>query len=121
MNCGDSMGHGCDSCLAALFRPASRRVPSCTGEAGEAASPVTGEAICDGPPGVQGVWFVLLAAMAFVVPIIVMLVVVQSLENRLGTLGAAGVGLIAATLTVTLFSGMVRRLNCPSEVAGAER
>ena len=64
---------------------------------------------------------VLTAVLAFVVPVVVSVVVVQSIESRVGSGAAAIVGLAAAGLAALPSASIVRRLAYRSTVSGAGR
>lgn len=123
MGCVDSMGNGCHSCLAGVFRSSGGQAASGEETSGGEASLLGGETVCEGAcaESAQGTWLVLLSLMAFVGPIVVTVVVVHLLENRLGALVAAIAGLAAAALTVLVCSAIVRRLNRPTVITGAGR
>ena len=64
---------------------------------------------------------VLTAVLAFVLPVVVSVVVIQSIESRVGSGAAAIVGLVAAGLAALPSASIVRRLACRSTVSGADR
>lgn len=120
MGCNDSMGNGCHSCMTAMFRAANGHESSGTEPQGEADAALCGESVCD-CAGLQGGRLILMSLTAFIGPVVVGVIVVQSLESRMGSLAAGVAGLAAAALIVLVSSGVVRRLHRPSEVAGADR
>ena len=123
MGCSDSMGNGCHSCMAAIFRSSDGQTTAGEEANGGEASLLGGETACNEAcsRGGQGTWFVLLSLMAFIGPIVVTVVVVHLLEDRLGTLVAAIAGLAAAGLTVLISSAIVRRLDRSTVITGAGR
>lgn len=123
MDCGESMGQGCRSCMASMFQPSQSQGTSSSESNGGRAAARCVQTVCDhtDSPSGPGAGFVLLSMMAFIGPIVVTIVVVQLLESQVGTLWAALAGLAAAASSVLMCSGMGRRLKCPSEIAGAER
>ena len=123
MGCSDSMDNGCHSCMAASFRISKVHATSSAETNGSESSLLCCETVCDDTDiqEVQGAWVILLSLTAFIGPVFVTLVVVQFFECRVGSLVAAIAGLAAAALTVLMCVGIARRLNNPSEVAGAER
>ncbi|MBC7964513.1 MAG: hypothetical protein H7Z17_01205 [Fuerstia sp.] len=64
---------------------------------------------------------VLLTVMAFVLPVVVSVVVVQFIESRIGSAMAAIAGLAAAGLTAATSARIVKRFACRSTAAGADR
>ncbi len=125
MGCNDSMGNdlagnGCRSCMTAMFRTPNGHESSGAESRGAADASLCGEPVCECGE-FQGVGLILMSLTAFIGPLVVAVIVVQSLESRVGSLAAGVAGLAAAALTVLVCSGVVRRLHRPSEVAGADR
>ncbi len=118
MICENSVGDGCASCMVTLSRSLRRTrqdsdIPGhqCPGNDGLHVS-----AVCEASGGAR---VVLLAVMAFVVPVVMSVVVVQAIESRVGSAAAAIAGLAAAGLTAVTSAGVVRRFACRSAVTGA--
>lgn len=123
MGCRQLMSQDCHSCLAMVCRPS--RCHETFGEETQVAvsSFNSGEVVCDktASRGGQEAGVVLQSLTAFIGPILVTLVVVQSLESRVGALLAAIAGLVAAALTVVVCAGLVKRRYRRSGVAESEQ
>jgi len=123
MTCENSDGDGCRSCITSLLRPQRRT------DAGRDCHSVQNSdaAGIDRPYNftecqpVSGSHLVLLSVLAFVLPVVVSVVTVQSIESRAGSATAAITGLAAAGLTAATSAGIVRRFACQSAFRGANR
>lgn len=63
----------------------------------------------------------LLTVVAFVLPLVVIVAVVQSLESHIGSAVAAIAGVSAALLMAVTSAGILRRFTGKSAVTGADR
>jgi hypothetical protein len=109
--------------MASLFRPPRQtregrdcpgiRHPSAAGDQNQY-DPVA----CEAHGGSR---LVLLTVIAFVLPLVVIVVVVQFLEHHVGAAGAAITGLAAAGLMIAMSAGMVKRFACWPAATGADR
>ena len=120
--CENTVSEGCGSCMATLIRSSRRTRPGsdCPGDqrfdsAGDHGQHVSADF------GEGSRRLILLAVMAFVVPVVVGIVAVQSIENRAGSAAAAIAGLAAAGLTALTSALIVKRLTSRSTACGASR
>lgn len=136
MACESSGGDGCRSCMTWLMRSgrtvgklkdvAESQMASGNSDAGtspdECRMPESSRLLSQqtsDPLG--GSWLVLLTCIAFVLPLIVSVITVQSIESRAGSAAAAIAGLCAAGLTAAASAGILRRITDRSAVTGADR
>ena len=119
--CENTADEGCGSCMATLIRSSrrTRQGSDCPGNHSSVAARDNGQHVSAAVEEVDARRLVLSAVLAFVVPVVVSLVVVQSIESHVGSGAAAIVGLAAAGLVTLSSASIVRRLACRSTVSGA--
>ena len=121
--CENTVSEGCGSCMATLIRSPRRTRPGsdCPGDQRSDSAGDHGQHVSADFGEGSDRRLVLLAVMAFVVPVVVGIVVVQTIESRAGSAAAAIAGLAAAGLTALTSALIVKRLTCRSTACGASR
>ena len=108
--CENSAGDGCSSCMATLFQ-ASRRARNgrdCPGDqpsAVDGGDRQDGSAVCEVADSSR---LLLLTFVAYVLPLIVIVAVVQFLESHVGSALAAITGVVAAGSAAVTAAGIVK-------------
>ena len=121
--CEDTVADGCSSCMASLFRPSGRAQEGgdCPGYRSSAVDGVDRQdasAVCGVAGGSR---LLLLTVVAFVLPLVVIVAVVQFLESHVGPALAAIAGAVAAGSAAVTAAGIVKFSKGKSAGRGAGR
>ena len=121
--CDDTVADGCSSCMASLFRPSGRAQEGgdCPGYRSSAVDGVDRQdasAVCGVAGGSR---LLLLTVVAFVLPLVLIVAVVQFLESYVGSAVAAIAGVVAAGLMTVTSAGIMKLVTGRSDVTGAGR
>jgi len=118
--CENSVGDGCSSCMASLFKPPERARDYTAHQCSlESRRDIQDDSLVCQVRGSSRL--LLLTVVAFVFPIVVIITVVQFLESHVGSAVAAIAGGAAALLTAAISAGILKRITDRSAVTGADR
>lgn len=121
--CENTDSEGCGTCMASLIRSSLRTGPDsdCPGDQRSDSAGDHGQRVSADFGDGSDRRLVLLAVMAFIVPVVIGIVVVQSVESHAGPAAAAVAGFAAAGLTALTSALIVKRITSQSTVCGASR